>query len=111
MDRISWPLQRGDLVLLASDGLQKHLSSEDICEIVTSSPTPRAAAAELVAETNRRGGSDNVSVVCVKVDGEPAAPRFDQSAAVRGKHETAELLIVPEPDAAPIKRRRNWWHR
>lgn len=113
VDRISWPLRHGDLVLLASDGLQKHLSSDDIREIVMSSATPHDTAAELVAETNRRGGSDNVSVVCVKVDGEPAAPRFDQSAAIRGKHETAELLIVPEPDAspAPVKRPRRWWSR
>ena len=111
VDRVGWPLRHGDLVLLASDGLKKHLSLEDIREIVMSSAAPRDIATELVAETNRRGGLDNVSVVCVKVDGEPTEPRFDQSASIRGSRETAELLIVPTQDEipAPIKRRLRWW--
>lgn len=110
VDRITRQLGHGDLVLLASDGLNKHLPDADILRIVNSAAAPQEAAAELVAETNRRGGSDNVSVVCVKVDGEPAATRFDQSAAVRGKRDTAELLIVPDQAAAP-DRHHHWWRR
>ncbi|MBO0885433.1 MAG: serine/threonine-protein phosphatase [Mycobacterium sp.] len=113
VDRVSWPLHHGDQVLLASDGLKKHLSIQDVLKIVMSSPTPQHTVAELVAETNRRGGSDNVSVVCVKVDGEPTGPRFDQSASIRGTRETAELLIVPPQDntPAPVKQRGRWWRR
>ncbi|HEX3815049.1 MAG TPA: protein phosphatase 2C domain-containing protein [Mycobacteriales bacterium] len=126
VDRVRQHLRHGDLVLLASDGLNKHLSDDDILEFVTSSESPQDAAENLVEETNRRGGSDNVSVVCVKIDGDgDAETNFDQSAAVRGKYDTAELLIVPpfestetESSAAEIpaaavipqpRRRRRWW--
>lgn len=118
VDRVRQRLRHGDLVLLASDGLNKHLSDTDILEFLSSSETPQDAAANLVAETNRRGGSDNISVVCVKIDGGGTAEtNFDQSAAVRGKFDTAELLIVPalesteteQPADPRPRRRRRWW--
>jgi len=109
VDRVRQPLKHGDLVLLASDGLNKHLSDEDILGVITESTSPQDVAASLIAETNRRGGLDNVSAVCVKVDGDPAATRFDRSASVRGNYGTAELLIVPTEQTIP--RRHHWWQR
>jgi PPM family protein phosphatase len=103
VDRARQPLRHGDFVLLVSDGLNKHLSDEEIVEFVLRADTPRDAAEILVAETNRRGGKDNVSVVCVKVDGEPDATRFDSSASVRGNTATAELLIMPTEEIAAQK--------
>jgi protein phosphatase len=61
-------LKTGDLLLLCTDGLTKHVSDEMIVQTLTLPLTaPRksaeSAAQELVAAANREGGTDNVTVV------------------------------------------------
>lgn len=103
VDRSRQPLRHGDLVLLVSDGLNKHLTDDEVLQFVLGAATPRDAAEMLVAETNRRGGRDNVSVVCVKVNGDPDATRFDSSTSASGNTATAELLIMPTEEIAAQK--------
>lgn len=60
------PLERGDLMLLCSDGLTNMLADERILEIVVArSPDLEAVGRELVAAANEQGGRDNISVVLV----------------------------------------------
>lgn len=61
-------LQKGDLLLLSTDGLTKHLSDETIVETLTRPLTgPRESAQvkaqKLVDLANHEGGSDNITVV------------------------------------------------
>ena len=63
-------LQAGDVVLVCSDGLVDMLSDEEIVRLV-GERTPKRAAQRLIAEANRRGGFDNISVVMARVGGTP----------------------------------------
>ena len=65
------PLQRGDTVLLCSDGLSGKLRAEEMRELVAASDGDLAAACEaLVREANRRGGEDNITVVLARFGGD-----------------------------------------
>jgi serine/threonine protein phosphatase PrpC len=55
-------LERGDLVLLCSDGLYGMMGDDVIATILEECPI-EIAATELVQEANRRGGLDNISAV------------------------------------------------
>ncbi|MGI9107054.1 MAG: protein phosphatase 2C domain-containing protein [Pyrinomonadaceae bacterium] len=68
-------LQRGDLVLLCSDGLSGKLRGEEMRDIVAATDGVLAAACDaLVKEANRRGGEDNITVVLARFDGDDLAP-------------------------------------
>ena len=60
------PLCCGDWLLLACDGLQAHLSHADLrSEIELALPSASFLAQHLVDIANRRGGSDNCTVIAV----------------------------------------------
>jgi serine/threonine protein phosphatase PrpC len=61
-------LQVGDLYLLCSDGLINHVSDDEISETLREN-TPAAAAWKLVGQALQGGGSDNCTVMIVRVDG------------------------------------------
>jgi PPM family protein phosphatase len=68
-------VEDGDIYLLCSDGLNDVLPDADIADIVRKhDKNLDAAARALVDNTNARGGPDNVSVILVRVSGEPLAP-------------------------------------
>lgn len=56
-------LEKGDKVLLCSDGLTNMVEDEDILRIVKKSGSLEEAAKHLVNEANKNGGKDNISVV------------------------------------------------
>lgn len=56
-------LQRGDRVLLCSDGLWEMLSDQDIADVIGADGSMRQIAMQLVDRANDAGGSDNISVV------------------------------------------------
>jgi len=60
----------GDVFLLCSDGLTSMVRDGELREILASSNTLREAVDGLVAEANRAGGRDNITVVCFEVGGE-----------------------------------------
>jgi protein phosphatase len=63
-------IRRGDMLLLCSDGLSGKLRNEEIRQIVSDSEGLAAACNELVAEANRRGGEDNITVVLARFTGD-----------------------------------------
>jgi protein phosphatase len=68
VDLTSMQVQRGDVFLLCSDGLNTMLSDEQIhAVLVDRRNDPEAACHALVEEANRHGGEDNVTVVVAKV--------------------------------------------
>ena len=61
-------MQKGDIVLLCSDGLSNMLDDEDMEYIVRHSDTLEEAGTVLVARANQSGGDDNITVVLVRID-------------------------------------------
>lgn len=57
----------GDIILLCTDGLYGEMEPEGILELSRSARTMHRLATELVEEANRRGGKDNISVICIKI--------------------------------------------
>jgi hypothetical protein len=64
----------GDVLVLCSDGLSGHVSDQEILNIATGN-RPQKAAKKLIDLANRRGGTDNISVIVVRVPGRPARER------------------------------------
>ncbi len=61
-------IRTGDTFLLASDGLTGMLEDHELFEILATGRPPSEQVDTLVAEANRRGGLDNITVVLVRID-------------------------------------------
>jgi PPM family protein phosphatase len=61
-------LEKGDVLLLASDGLTGMLEDEQLVDILGSSDGPQAWVDQMVAEANRRGGLDNITAIVIRID-------------------------------------------
>ena len=66
-DCFSVPLERGDKILLCSDGLYDEVDDETIFAAVSRFDDMRICAEDLVAIANEHGGNDNISVICVEL--------------------------------------------
>ncbi len=60
--------RRGDVYLLCSDGLTDVLSDEDIAQVLESHEDPEEASQRLVDRAYRRGSTDNITAVVVRID-------------------------------------------
>ncbi|PBC07830.1 PP2C family serine/threonine-protein phosphatase [Mesorhizobium sp. WSM3859] len=73
-------LMPGDVFVLGTDGLTAHVSDPEI-EAAVRSATPRAACQTLLDTVLARGGTDNVTIVLVKIGGgRNGSPHPDRSA-------------------------------
>jgi len=61
-------LEKGDIILLCSDGLTNMVSDEEITEIIRNN-TPAQMAEKLVGRANENGGADNITVVTAEIEG------------------------------------------
>lgn len=59
-------LDRGEELLLCSDGLVITLTSEQMCAVVTDAPSPAEALARLVDCSRENGAPDNVTAVLIQ---------------------------------------------
>jgi protein phosphatase len=66
-DTFEVALQRGDLVLLCSDGLVDMIDDSEIERVLLSEPNLSAAAQTLIRLANEAGGDDNITVIIAKV--------------------------------------------
>jgi protein phosphatase len=67
-DVVTYDAFEGDLYLLCSDGLTRELDDEDIEEILHRHGGDLTICAEaLVRQANEYGGSDNITVILVRV--------------------------------------------
>jgi protein phosphatase len=62
-----WPIQPGDIYLLATDGLNREVDDRGILQILHENPEPGAACDALVAAANESGGRDNVTCIVVRI--------------------------------------------
>ncbi len=91
---VSWqPLQRGDVLIICSDGLSTVVRREEIAAAVSGSQDLGKLTDHLVQTANERGGPDNITVVAVRFDGEGLPVRASEPP---GYH---EFLITDERPA------------
>ena len=64
-------LRWGDVLLLCTDGLTKHVSDAEISDTLVASSAASDACRELVSTALDRGGTDNVTVVVVRTKPRP----------------------------------------
>lgn len=58
-------LQRGDRLVLCTDGLWEVLEDDEIAQIVYFSATPREAVYSLIASADTEGGEDNITAIVI----------------------------------------------
>jgi protein phosphatase len=76
-------VQRDDIVLLCSDGLSGKLRAEDMLRIVKENSGDLAAACDaLIAEANRRGGEDNITVLLARFTGDDIQERQNERVTI-----------------------------
>jgi PPM family protein phosphatase len=84
-------LQRGDQMILCSDGLWGKVEPEEIKEFVERFP-PQAACESLVRLANERGGEDNITVLVASFGGD--------GLPISIEHEVSRLVPITK---------RHWW--
>ena len=68
VDTFTVPLQRGDRLILCSDGLWEMVLDQDIVRIINTSRTPQEACDQLILAANAAGGDDNISVIVIEME-------------------------------------------
>lgn len=61
-------LERGDSMLLCTDGLTKHVSDDRIAELLAKPVSAQSMGEALLDEALAGGGKDNISVIVVRTD-------------------------------------------
>jgi serine/threonine protein phosphatase PrpC len=67
IDIFSVELDKGDRILLCSDGLWGEVEDEDIESILNHYEDPRIACRELIRAAHHGGGKDNITVVLIMI--------------------------------------------
>lgn len=70
----SLDLQPDDVLLLCSDGLTEMVAEEDIAAVLQQEHDPQRACERLIAEANRLGGKDNVTVIVACIHPTDSSP-------------------------------------
>src|SRR6188472_4495906 len=90
-------IAKGDLFMLATDGVYEHVGSRFVAETITGHANVLdSAASVIVKEAKRRGSSDNLTVQIVRID---ALPDSESSEIVR---QAAELPCPPLPEPRTV---------
>jgi protein phosphatase len=66
-DNPSLPLQKGDWLLLCSDGLWEMVRDDAILDVLAGSSRAQTACDTLISVANMNGGEDNITAVIVRV--------------------------------------------
>ncbi|HSZ70853.1 MAG TPA: Stp1/IreP family PP2C-type Ser/Thr phosphatase [Solirubrobacteraceae bacterium] len=89
VDTRSFRARAGDVYLLCSDGLTSMVPEARLAEILLAHRRLREAGEALIAEANRAGGRDNITVILLRVErvelgAAAAAPEEDRHATLTG---------------------------
>ena len=62
-----FPAQGGDILLLTTDGVLRHLDDDEIRNVLLQLPSLEAASATLIDAANEAGGEDNSTCILIRV--------------------------------------------
>ena len=103
---LTWQeLQRGDTLVICSDGLSGQVKREEIGEAVKNAADLDQVCDRLIALANERGGPDNITVIAARFDGEglpPARPSGDVGYHAI-PHDSDEHPATPPPSGEAIE--------
>ena len=68
IDYRTFPVETGEVFLLATDGVYEHVSARVVAETIRSAPDLDSAARALADEAYRAGSTDNLTVQIVRVE-------------------------------------------
>lgn len=109
VDTKHWPLLRGDVVLICSDGLSGMVKDSRLKDVLTESGADiRTAVDRLILEANDNGGRDNITAVVARFDGEGLrAPMETSGGTVEAAG--ASFKAPPPPEVPnPMKKVAIW---
>lgn len=108
VDTKSWPILRGDLLVLCSDGLSGMIKDAQIREIVAASSADLGSAAQkLITDANANGGRDNITVILARFDGEGLRPPMETEGAI--EQAGASFKAPPPPEVPnPMRKVAAW---
>ena len=78
------PAHPGELYMLCTDGLHNYVSEERIVEVLSSEASREKCLETLIADANRGGGGDNITLALAWVDAEPEREGSRINGAVLG---------------------------
>lgn len=97
IDHLRWPVEAGEVYLLATDGVYEHLDAKDVHEAVTAHATDLdLAARHLVEMALARGSADNLTLQIARVASLPAA-RAEEVLAHRDRLAMPPALLARMP--------------
>ncbi len=93
-------LKDGDRIVLCSDGLTRHVTPDEIAQLVLQDDNPDAATQRLIDLANERGGEDNISIIVIQM-----SVSLDTTTEMKGlsalmtpsSSDTVEISDLPEP--------------
>lgn len=71
-------LERGDILLLCSDGLTNMVADDELQNILGEDKDPREKCEQLVKLANNCGGKDNITVIVAHLSGEGLPAAFEE---------------------------------
>jgi serine/threonine protein phosphatase PrpC len=89
-----FPAQPGDVLLMTTDGILRHVTDDEIKEILRSLPSLDAACITLIDAANEAGGHDNSTCVLIRVRNGDSSAEFEAEAE-KGLEETSRSLLIP----------------
>lgn len=102
IDLFEKKLLPGDIILLCSDGLTRHVTDEELAELVAASDEPAAVTQHLIDLANSRGGQDNISAAILHYD--------NQGVSHTGKNQPDSVSpVVTTPPRNDQKKARTLW--
>lgn len=84
-------LADGDKILLCSDGFSQYAPNEMVAQIAQNG-TAEEIAGKMIAHANKQGGSDNISVILIKVSSSP----LEETVTMRPSKQ--DLRVPPDWD-------------
>jgi serine/threonine protein phosphatase PrpC len=87
-----FPAQGGDILLLTTDGVLRHVDDDDITSILLQLPSLQAACNTLIDAANEGGGEDNSTCMLIRVRNDDTKPMpNDGNERPSGESESAKL--------------------
>ena len=107
IDLFEVALDPGDMIFMCSDGLTRHVSDEEISDILGREEL-ESATSELIQLANQRGGEDNITAVIIAYGDATDAASIGKGGALALQHATLQIqrcrLVSSGPDAQKCDR-------
>ena len=96
VDTMKLTLDSDESLLLCCDGVNDHLSDDEIQKIVRDSPDPDTACKKIVDMANEKGGFDNISLIIL------SAEESDKQVKSKSEQYHGKVVEIPSVKNMPV---------